>query len=98
MCPLQVATTSKESKDFFIHNETLKNGQVVGDLSFYLRQKRTTDIIATEPCVIYRLSAEKLLQLERNEPALPSMLHQVMARLLADRVAHLLKTVNALQK
>lgn len=94
----QVAATSTDCNNYFIHNETMKNGQVVGDLSFYIGQNRTTDVIATEPCVLYRLSAEKLQQLENDQPAVASMLHQAMARLLADRVAHLLKTVNALQK
>ncbi len=94
----QVTTRVKDSSDSFLHLETMKNGRVVGDIGFYLGDTRTADVITTERCVMYRLSNKSLRQVERENPEVASMLHQIMVRLLAERVTQLVKTVNALQK
>jgi SulP family sulfate permease len=94
----RVTTRMRDSSDSFLHMETMKNGRVVGDIGFYLGDTRTADVITTERCVMYRLSNKSLIQVEKENPKIASMLHQVMVRLLAERVTQLVKTVNSLQK
>jgi SulP family sulfate permease len=80
------------------HLETMKNGRVVGDISFFLGHCRTAEVIAAERSIIYRLSNQKIQQLEEENPAASALLHKVMVCLLAERVTQLVKTVNALQQ
>ena len=78
--------------------ETVKNRRVVGEVGFYLGKKRAASVITNEDSVIYRLSIDKLKRLENKNPETASMLHQLVVRLLAERVTRLIRTVNALQK
>lgn len=88
----------KESGESFLNLETMRNGRVIGDIGFCLGRPQTADVITAEKCILYRLSASELRQLESKNPEVASMLHRLMVRLLAERVSHLIKTVNALQK
>ncbi len=94
----EFTTSMQDHGESFLHLETIKNGRVVGDIGFYLGHARTANVTASEQCIIYRLSIKDLKQLEKENPAAASMLHQVIVRLLAERITHLVKTVNALQK
>ncbi len=76
----------------------MQNGRIVGDIGFHLGKKRTADVIAATHCIVYRLSKEKLRQLEKENSKLALLLHQSVAQMLAERVTHLVRTVNALQK
>lgn len=78
--------------------ETMRNGRIVGEIGFYLGQNRTASVITNEPSIIYRLSNADLKQLEKDNPEAAATLHQIIIRLLAERVTHLVKTVYALQK
>ena len=78
--------------------QTQRGVQVIGEIGFYLGQPRSADVIADEPSVVYRLSAHELLRMERQDPALASLLHQLIVRLLAGRVMHLTDAVDALQR
>jgi SulP family sulfate permease len=78
--------------------ETMRGGRVVGELAFYLGTPRTAAVVADEPTVIYSLSRKQLAQLERSDPDAAAVFHRLIARLLADRTVHLMRTVEALQK
>ena len=94
----KVIAVSKDPTECMLHLETMKNGRVVGDISFYLGHCRTAKVIATDHCVIYRMSSEYVEQLEKENPKASALLHQIMVRLLAERVSQLVQTVNALQQ
>lgn len=94
----RVITKLDDPHEPFVHLETMKNGRIVGDIGFYLGKKSTADVIADTHCVVYRLSKEKLQQLERENFEIALLLHQSVAQMLAERVTHLVRTVNALQK
>lgn len=94
----QVTTRGKESEVSYLHLETMKHCRVVGDIGFYLGRPRTADVVTAEQCTMYRLSSTKLRELEKENPEVASKLHQLIVRLLAERVTHLVKTVSALQK
>ncbi len=78
--------------------ETVKNRRIVGEVGFYLGKKRAASVITNEHSVIYRFSIDKLKRLENKNPEMASILHQLVVRLLAERVTRLIRTVNALQK
>ena len=81
-----------------IRLETMSSGSVVGEIGFYLGLERTADVISDEPGTVYRLSLEDLKKLEENDPEAASILHQIIARLLAERVVRLTQTVQALER
>lgn len=78
--------------------QTQRGAQVTGEIGFYLGQPRSADVIADVPSVVYRLSANELRRMEQQDPALASVLHQLIVRLLAGRVMHLTEVVDALQR
>ncbi len=78
--------------------ETMRAGHVVGELGFYLGIQRTAAVVADEPCTAYCLSRHSLEQLEQTKPAVASILHRMMVQLVGDRVIHLMKAVEALQR
>ena len=77
---------------------TVRAGQVVGEVGFYLGHERTASVVTEVPSTIYRLSKEGLHQLEETDPEAAAVFHQVIARLLAERVENLVGTVDALQR
>ncbi len=94
----RVTTQLEQGDGSFLRLESMRNGRVVGEIGFYLGQNRTASVITDEKSTVYRLSAEDLKQLELENPEAASILHQIIIRLLAERVTHLVRTVNALQK
>lgn len=72
--------------------------QVIGEVSFYLGQPYSADVIADQSSVVYGLSAHELRRMELQEPALASLLHQLIVRLLARRVMHLTDSMDALHR
>jgi SulP family sulfate permease len=81
-----------------IRLETMRGGNVVGEIGFYLGGDRTASVIADEPTRLYSLTLSDLEKLEQDDPAVAVVFHRVMACLLAERVVHLVKTVEGFQK
>jgi SulP family sulfate permease len=71
-------------------------GTVVGEIGLYLDLPRTADVITQEPCVIYGLSRENMNMMERNDPTIASIFHEFMVRLLAERLVHTDRLLQAL--
>ena len=78
--------------------QTQRPVQIVGEIGFYLGQARSADVIADEPSVVYRLSADELRRMEVQDPALASALHRLVVNLVSSRVMHLTEAVDALQR
>ncbi len=76
--------------------ETMRGGRVVGEIGFYLGAKRTAAVRADEPTTVYRLSLEQLKQMEATDPEAASTFHRLIVHLLAERVSHLIRAVDAL--
>lgn len=73
-------------------------GGVVGEIGFYLGRRRTASVVADGPSTLYRLTRENLRRMERENPQAAANMHDLVAHLLSERVAHLVKTVNALER
>jgi SulP family sulfate permease len=78
--------------------ETMHAGRVVGEIGFYLGQQRTAAVVSDTPSIVYRLSADRLEQMERREPETASTFHRIIIHLLAERATHLIRTVRALKR
>jgi SulP family sulfate permease len=78
--------------------ETMKSGRVIGEIGFYLGQKRTAAVVADETTSIYLLTAKNLAKMEKKSPAVASYFHHLIIQLLAERTTHLIRTVAALEK
>jgi len=61
----------------------------------YIGGVRTASVVAISPTTLHRLSASKLKEMEQNDPYLAAALHKFMARLLAERLAGMNRTLEA---
>lgn len=78
--------------------ETMGGGRMVGELGFFLERQRTAAVVADELSVVYRITRADLQRLDQEHPAAASVFHQLIARLLSERVVHLIESVDALQR
>ncbi|MCA9971076.1 MAG: SLC26A/SulP transporter family protein, partial [Anaerolineales bacterium] len=78
--------------------ETMGGGRVVGELGFYLGQVRTASVVADTPGTVYRLTRAALARMEQETPAAAAALHRLIVQLLAERVTHLVNSVDALAR
>jgi SulP family sulfate permease len=74
------------------------SGRVVGELGFFLNIRRTASVIADRNSVVYSLSKPELLEMEQNDPEAANAFHRLVVHLLGERVVHLVRTVNALER
>ncbi len=78
--------------------ESVRGGRIVGELGFYRNSPRTAAVVADEPTLVYRLGQADLTRMEQEAPEAAATFHLIVARLLAERVVHLVGTVDALQR
>ncbi|MDF1523422.1 MAG: cyclic nucleotide-binding domain-containing protein [Trueperaceae bacterium] len=79
--------------------ETLRGGHLVGDIAFYAGSvPRHAWVVADEATTLFRLTREGLARLTAADPGLAARFHQLAARQLAERVTHLTRLVEALQR
>jgi SulP family sulfate permease len=65
---------------------TMGPGTVVGEVGLFLRGKRAASVVTDEPCTVYRLSAEALERMNREQPPLALALHRYLICLLGERL------------
>jgi SulP family sulfate permease len=78
-----------------IRLRTMRGGTVVGEIPMYIGGVRTASVVATSPCTFYRLSVDRLDEMEHDAPDLAAALHKFIARTLAERLAGLSRTLEA---
>ncbi|HZY67291.1 MAG TPA: cyclic nucleotide-binding domain-containing protein, partial [Devosia sp.] len=61
-------------------------GTILGEVAFYLGERRSASAIATTEVTAYRLSRARLGDIEREAPGLAAAFHFEIARALADRL------------
>lgn len=76
----------------------MRGGTTVGEMGLYLQAPRTASVIASRPTIVYRLSADSLKTMREQEPEVAALLHEWIARLLAERVAASDRTIQALME
>jgi SulP family sulfate permease len=75
---------------------SIRGGATVGEMGLYMGGKRTASVIATRPSAVYRLSADALQAMRGEDPEAAALLHEWIARLLAERLAQNNRTIEAL--
>jgi len=78
--------------------ESMRDGRMVGELGFFLGTRRTAAVVADEPCVVRRITRQALDRLKQERPEAAAAFNELVARLLSERVVHLINTVDALQR
>ncbi len=76
----------------------MRGGTTVGEMGLYLNAPRTASVIASRPSIVYRLSADSLKSMREQEPEVAALLHEWIARLLAERVTASNRTIEALME
>jgi SulP family sulfate permease len=94
----QVTAQTEPAGGPVVRLETMRGGRMVGELGFFLQRQRTAAVIADETTIVYRITRPALHRLEQEDPQTAATFHQIVARLLSERVVHLIDTVDALQK
>jgi SulP family sulfate permease len=94
----QVTAQLEEPGKEPVRLETMKGGRVVGEIGFYLGNARTAAVVTDEPSTVYRLTRSTLDQIERIDPEVASIFHQIIVHLVSERVTHLINTVKALER
>jgi SulP family sulfate permease len=69
---------------------------VVGEMGFYRGVPRTASVIAEGPTVIYRLTREAFDRMQAENPTAAAALHQLIIRLLSDRLEFANREISAL--
>lgn len=75
--------------------QTMAGPTVVGEIAFYLGALRTADVICDGPCVVYRLSSAALQAMQDDAPELAGIVHEYLARRMAERLTHTIRALDA---
>lgn len=65
---------------------TVGPGAIVGEMAFYLGEKRSASIVAEEPMVVWAFTRAAMEKLQAEEPAAALRFHSGMAAMLAKRL------------
>ncbi len=61
-------------------------GTIVGEIGFYLHQKRSASMVATMNTVVYKLSRDSLNKMTEQAPELAALVNRLMTQVLAERL------------
>jgi SulP family sulfate permease len=75
---------------------SMRGGTIVGEMGMYTDAARSATVVASRPSILHRLSAESLKTMRAQEPELAALLHEWIARQLAERLAANNRTIEAL--
>ena len=97
---LTVTLETEEGRS--VRLRTVKAGNVVGEMGMYLGLSgdayRSASVTANEESVLYRLTRESLVRMERKNPDLAAALHRFIITLLSTRLMQTNRMVETLMK
>jgi SulP family sulfate permease len=94
----QVTAQLEQPDGALVRLETMRGGRAVGELGFYLGTRRSAAVVVDRPTVIYGLTRAALADIEANDPEAAHAFHRIIVHLLGERVLHLVRAVDALQR
>lgn len=77
---------------------TMGSENLVGEIGFYLGSKRNASVITETRSVLYRLTAEALKKMESEQPEAAALFHRYVANVMAEKLSHLMATVETLMR
>ena len=78
--------------------ETMQGGRVIGELGFFLGTRRNASVVADRPTVVYCLTRSAWDEIQANHPDVAQTVTGVVIHLLGQRVQHLSRAVEAMQR
>jgi CRP-like cAMP-binding protein len=78
--------------------QTMIGENLVGELGFYLGSKRNASVVTDAPTTLYRLSMEALKKMEQEDPKAATLFHKYIAHLMAEKLSHLMSTIETLTR
>jgi SulP family sulfate permease len=77
---------------------TLSSENLVGELGFYLGSKRNASVVTETRTTFYKLTTESLRKMESEEPEAAALFHKFIAHIMAEKLSHLMSTVETLMR
>jgi SulP family sulfate permease len=74
----------------------VRGGATIGEMGLYLGTPRSASVVATRRSAVYKLSADALKSMRAEDPEAAALLHEWIARLLAERLTENNRTIQAL--
>ena len=71
---------------------------MVGEIGFYLGSKRNASVITETPATLYRLTTEALSKMESQDPEAAALFHKYIAYAMAEKLSHLMSTLETLMR
>jgi SulP family sulfate permease len=81
---LSVMLIGKEGQQ--VRLRSMRPGAMVGEMGFYLGEKRSASVLAAEDCRLMKLSRSSFESLEKSDPEATSAFHRMMIQRLAERL------------
>jgi len=91
-----VAVTVTDETGRTIRLRRMIGQTVVGEMGFYRNLPRTADVVAEQPTLVFRLSRDAFEKMREKDPAAAAAFHQLIVRLLADRLDFANREISAL--
>lgn len=79
-----------------IHLRTLGPGTIIGEISFFLQQRRTASATTQTPTTVWQLSQENLIKMTRQDPEISYAFHRYLLRILSERLNQTNRLVRSL--
>ena len=81
-----------------IRLKTMSAGTFIGELGFFSEAPRSSSVIAEIPTILHRITQDRLEEIKHKNPQIVFSFYEVIARILAERVANQNKTMELLIK
>lgn len=91
-----VAVTVTDEMGRTIRLRRMIGQTVVGEMGFYRNLPRTADVVAEQPTLVFRLSRDSFEKMREKDTAAAAAFHQLIVRLLADRLDFANREISAL--
>jgi SulP family sulfate permease len=77
---------------------TLNSENLVGELGFYLGSKRNASVVSETPVKVYRLTTDAITTMESDDPEAAALFHKFVVHVMAEKLSHLMSTVETLMR
>jgi len=75
---------------------TMGSGTVVGEIGTYLGYPASATVVTDMPCIVYYLSLDALIRMEKDDPAIAAAFHKYMVANASQRLMNMNTTLQAL--
>lgn len=89
----RLSTYLEQEDGTSIRLQTMMDDTMVGEIGFYLGLLRTATVVADEPSIVYRLSTDALVKMEKEHPMVAIEFHRLIVAKTAMRINHVFKSV-----